>query len=121
MRLLRARVTNYKSIDDSSWVVIDDITCLVGKNESGKTAFLQALAKLNPVPGQAGTFDVTLEYPRKRLNRYKREHDDNPATVVEAVYRLDDAAVGWIERDFGKGCLAATDDLQAGEVLIRKR
>ena len=51
MKLTRARVTNYRSIDDSGWVTIDDVTCMVGKNESGKTAFLQALRRLNPVAG----------------------------------------------------------------------
>lgn len=90
MRLKRVRVTNYKSIDDSGWVEIDGITCLVGKNESGKTAFLHALNKLNPVEGQDGDFDPTTEYPRKRLNRYKREHATNPAPVVAAVFELDD-------------------------------
>ena len=43
MKLTRARVTNYRSIDDSTWVNLEDVTALVGKNESGKTAFLQAL------------------------------------------------------------------------------
>ena len=47
MRLLRARVLNYQSILDSGWVLLEPVTCLVGKNESGKTAFLQALQKLN--------------------------------------------------------------------------
>lgn len=121
MQLLRARVLNYKSIDDSGWVLMEDVTCLVGKNESGKTAFLQALCKLNPVSGQAGDFDVTLEYPRKRLNRYKRTHDSDPAVAVEAVYKLDDHEVAWIEDEFGAGCLVAEGDLAAGEALIRKR
>ena len=39
MKLTRARVKNYRSIDDSSWVKLEDVTALVGKNESGKTAF----------------------------------------------------------------------------------
>ncbi|HEX8120028.1 MAG TPA: AAA family ATPase [Solirubrobacteraceae bacterium] len=121
MKLQRARVTNYKSIDDSGWVSVDDVTCLVGKNESGKTAFLQALAKLHPVAGQVGDFDVTLEYPRKALNRYKREHDSNPATAVEAVYALDPDEIEWIEREFGAGCLVAEADLNVGQVLIGKR
>ena len=64
MQLVRARVTNYKSIDDSGWVSMDGVTCLVGKNESGKTAFLQALRRLNPVPGANGDFDLK-DYPRK--------------------------------------------------------
>lgn len=89
MKLVRVRITNYKSIDDSGWVEVDEITCLVGKNESGKTAFLHALSKLNPVEGQDGAFDATTEYPRKRLNRYKREHATNPAPVIAAVFKLD--------------------------------
>jgi len=91
MKLTAVRVQNYKSIDDSEWVDIEDVTCLVGKNESGKTAFLQALAKLSPAEGQSGEFDPTIEYPRKRLNRYKREHDENPASVVSARFELEDA------------------------------
>lgn len=94
MRLIAVRVQNFKSIDDSGWVDVDDVTCMVGKNESGKTAFLQALAKLSPAEGQSGTFDMTTEYPRKRLNRYKREHDEDPAAAVTARFELDDADVG---------------------------
>ena len=49
MKLVRARVTDFKSIDDSGWVDIDAVTSMVGKNESGKTAFLGALKRLNPL------------------------------------------------------------------------
>lgn len=98
MKLVKARVTNYKSVDDSGWVRIDEITCLVGKNESGKTAFLQALNKLNPVEGQDGAFDMTTEYPRKRLNRYKREHEENPADAVSAVFELEDGDIGALQQ-----------------------
>ena len=45
MKLIRARVTNYRAIDDSGWVNINEVTSMVGKNESGKTAFLQALRR----------------------------------------------------------------------------
>jgi predicted ATP-dependent endonuclease of OLD family len=48
MKLISARVTNYKCIDDSEEFTLDQSTCLVGKNESGKTTILQALYKLNP-------------------------------------------------------------------------
>jgi predicted ATP-dependent endonuclease of OLD family len=46
MKLTAARITNYKSIIDSTWFTLDDLTCLVGKNESGKTAVLEALERL---------------------------------------------------------------------------
>jgi hypothetical protein len=105
MRLLRARIQNYKSIDDSGWVDLDQVTCLVGKNESGKTAWAQALCKLNPVGGQPAMFNHELEYPRKRLQPYKRVHDDDPAAVVEAQFELSDKEVAAVEEQFGAGTL----------------
>ena len=53
MRLVSARVRDYKSITDSGEVAVEeDVTCLVGKNESGKTAVLEALYRLNPIPAE---------------------------------------------------------------------
>jgi len=44
VRLKRFRLCNYKSIKDSGWCwVASDLTILAGKNESGKTAVLEAL------------------------------------------------------------------------------
>jgi AAA15 family ATPase/GTPase len=46
MKLTNAHVKNFKSIDDSGDVAIDPtVTVLVGQNEAGKSAFLQALYK----------------------------------------------------------------------------
>jgi predicted ATP-dependent endonuclease of OLD family len=107
MKLLKARIQNFKSIDDSGWVDVDQVTCLVGKNESGKTAWVQALCKLNPVAGQPSDFDYELEYPRKRLQPYKRVHHDDPAVVVQAVFELTDQEVAAIEEQFGEGALTS--------------
>jgi predicted ATP-dependent endonuclease of OLD family len=104
MRLKRARVTNYKSIDDSTWVDFENITCLVGKNESGKTAFLHALRNLSPVEGFNGNFD-SLDYPRKGYAKYKHTHDAAPATVVSAEFELTDEELGILERAYGTGVL----------------
>lgn len=71
MILTEARVALFRNIIDSGWVPVDaDVTCLVGKNESGKTAFLQALYRLNPV--YADGFDLVNEYPRWRASRDRR-------------------------------------------------
>jgi predicted ATP-dependent endonuclease of OLD family len=43
MKLVKVRATNYRNIIDSEEVEIGPSTCLVGKNEAGKTAFLKAL------------------------------------------------------------------------------
>ena len=104
MRLTRARVTNYKSIDDSGWVSMDGVTCMVGKNESGKTAFLHALKQLNPISGGRADFDLT-HYPRKGYVRYKRSHSAEPAVVVQAEFELSQEEIDEIEGAFGEGVL----------------
>jgi AAA15 family ATPase/GTPase len=47
MRLLSFRIKNFRSIIDTGWVHFstDNVTALVGQNESGKTAILEALSK----------------------------------------------------------------------------
>ena len=104
MKITRARVTNYRSIDDSGWVSLDNVTCMVGKNESGKTAFLQALRRLNPVDGANSNFDLR-DYPRKGYVRYRRRHEREPATVVRAELDLTDGEIADIEAEFGEGAL----------------
>ena len=49
MKLTAVQVSNYKCIRDPVAFDISDITCLVGMNESGKTAILEALYRLNPI------------------------------------------------------------------------
>ena len=107
LKLTRARVTDYRSIDDSGWVDIDDVTCLMGKNESGKTAFLAALKKLNPVEGAGGNFDLK-DYPRKGYVKYRRRHATDPAVVVRAQFRLDDEEVREIETEYGTGVMPSS-------------
>ncbi len=46
MRLTRLHVKSFEScLRDSTPFDIQDVTCLVGKNESGKTAILQRATK----------------------------------------------------------------------------
>ena len=49
MKIVGFRIKNYKSIVDSSWCQLaSDCTVLAGKNESGKTAILEALRDFDP-------------------------------------------------------------------------
>ena len=48
MKLTKVRITEFQSIQDSTEFEIGDVTCLVGKNEAGKTAVLKALYRLLP-------------------------------------------------------------------------
>ncbi|WP_059051345.1 AAA family ATPase [Paenibacillus senegalimassiliensis] len=101
MKLIESRVLLYKSIDDSEAVKVEpDVTIIVGQNESGKTAFLQALHKAFPVEPNI-KYSVTEEYPRKGLNNYQKKHDDNPAVVCELTYKLTSSEITKINDDFG--------------------
>jgi predicted ATP-dependent endonuclease of OLD family len=91
MILKTAHVTKYKCVKDSTEFTIDkDVTCLVGKNEAGKTAILEALSKLKPVREEDGKFDVTRDYPRHELTDYQAEHDTKPATAISTTWELEE-------------------------------
>jgi predicted ATP-dependent endonuclease of OLD family len=92
VKLISAHVENFKSVKDSTEFPIDPkITCLVGKNESGKTAILQAITKLNPTDGEPGDFDE-MEYPRHKLNEYQESGQDARALTTTWTLESDDTA-----------------------------
>lgn len=69
MKLLQFRVENFKSIHDSGWVQVDQLSCLLGTNEAGKTNMLQALWKLNPANGEP--IVPLSDYPRDKYAGYE--------------------------------------------------
>lgn len=104
MKLIQAHVTDYKCIDDSNPVEIDQVTCLVGKNESGKTTFLEALAKLSPLEGDAVFGE--LDYPRKRLRDYRaKKAEEEKVQAVSATFELTKQEMQALEAEFGEGIL----------------
>lgn len=84
MKLTSVEVSDFKSIRHSNPFAVGQITCLVGKNESGKTSLLQALYKLNPIVQEHGKFDVTDEYPRAEVEEYQQrvEAEEQEAAIV---------------------------------------
>ena len=109
MRLTKVQITNFRSVQDSLEFDIDDVTCLVGKNESGKTALLRALHKLNPVEELNGNreFNVDDEFPRSNLIQYKRKVRQGitpHANVVKATFLLDQPEISAIQKAFGESC-----------------
>jgi predicted ATP-dependent endonuclease of OLD family len=73
MKLIAFEVAEFRSVWDSNSVEVGDVTCLVGKNEAGKTALLTALYKLNPIIPEDNVFDVTDDYPRKEVGDYQHQ------------------------------------------------
>ena len=76
MKLIKAHATNYRNIIDSNPVDIGQMTCLVGKNEAGKSAFLKALEALrstNETFKQYGKNRELSTTPSWRLRRAPSE------------------------------------------------
>jgi predicted ATP-dependent endonuclease of OLD family len=108
MKLTSVQISEFQSVRCSNRFDIGEITCLVGKNESGKTALLQALYSLNPIISQEGKFDVTDDYPRAEVEDYQQDVEAGrrqPATVVEATFTLAQEELASIESEFGAGIL----------------
>jgi hypothetical protein len=78
---VRFCVHNYRNIDDSDWIELAQVTALVGRNESGKTALLKALHKFNPATPQP--YHPQREFPRDRFTRDFKNGRDWPVCSVE--------------------------------------
>lgn len=93
MKLKSIRVKNFRCVEDSTEFEIGPVTCLVGKNEAGKTSLLEALYKLNPDVEGLGEFNVLLEYPRRRRKEYERRADTRPDDALITKWELEDEDV----------------------------
>lgn len=110
MKLTNVRVELFENIVDSTDVEIElDVTCLVGKNESGKTAFLRALYRLNPAYEQGTKFVPRDDYPRWRWRRDEKDRRVESAKPVCATFKLSDGDAAIVEDKFGKGVLASRE------------
>jgi len=103
MRLVKAHVKNYRSILDSGLFEIEEAkTILVGPNEAGKTAILQALQQLNAPKGVAG-FDSLRDYPRSKYNDITTDKvDPAETTIVVGHFALDEDDIAELPEGFEK-------------------
>jgi len=84
MKLVKFRVTNFRSVEDSNWIDADNVTVLIGTNESGKTNIILPLWKLNPA--KEGAVVATSDYPRKYYNEF-RTKEPKPI-FISAIFKL---------------------------------
>ncbi|MEZ4924818.1 MAG: AAA family ATPase [Saprospiraceae bacterium] len=103
MKLIKVEINKYKSFSKTQSVDLgEEITVLVGKNESGKTAFLEALAKTNYFEEDDNfKFDVTNDYPRNGLSQYKKTGKVEP--VITCTYVLTPSDKKKLEDNLGSG------------------
>ena len=102
MRLTQARVQNYRCVRDTGWFDVEQAkTILVGPNEAGKTAVLEALQQINPPEGVKG-FDPLRDYPRKLYSADLQSKKRDPAKIpiASAEFALDPDDLGGLPEGF---------------------
>lgn len=104
MKLVKARVQNYRSIIDSGEFEIEKLkTILVGPNEAGKTVLLKALQQLSK-PDDVPGFEALRDYPRSLYNDITTKVvDPSKVTVVTGYFELDDSDKALLPEEF-KNC-----------------
>jgi hypothetical protein len=107
MILKSAQVRKFRSIEDSGPVRFEpDITCLVGMNESGKTALLEAVYRANPL-GRSGGFQELRDYPRRLRGRERQAIAETVPVSVTFELQDDDIEAVWSR--FGPGVLTSRE------------
>jgi predicted ATP-dependent endonuclease of OLD family len=106
MKLIEVTIENFRNILNSTPVRIEnDITCLVGKNEAGKSAFLNALYRLNPYR-QNVKFTTEEQYPawleKRDVMRGLNLSEQRP---VKTKFLFDENEKNLIAKKYGENIL----------------
>ncbi|MFN4140980.1 AAA family ATPase [Aestuariivirga sp.] len=113
MKLKEYTVREFRSVWDSGPIKVDEkVTCLVGKNEAGKTTLLTALYRTNPIIPAHAVFDETYDYPKREVEDYRfavENGDRDDAIVVECLYELDEEDAAAVTSVFGPQVLKSRD------------
>lgn len=108
MKLITVQITEFQSVRNSNEFKVGEITCLVGKNEAGKTAILQGLYRLNPIIPADSKYDITDDYPRSEVEDYQlaiQKKTRKHALVVVTKFLLEKDEIKKIENEYGSGVL----------------
>lgn len=103
IKLKHVEILKYKSFNEPQSIDIeDDITVLVGMNESGKTAILECIAKTNYFENDPKfQFVSKNDYPRKEVKKAQKDSDILQAVIC--TYQLSDEVIKNIEETIGEG------------------
>lgn len=99
MNLASFRVRLFRNVIDSGTIKVLDNTCLVGKNEAGKSAILEALHRLNPA--KPIPLNLLDEYPRWLKKAHEISGDIKKAVPIQATFALTSDEVSLINKRFG--------------------
>src|SRR6266699_90388 len=102
MKLTEVRVQNFRNFLDSTPVAVSqDVSCLVGKNESGKTAFLQALYRANPARPRV-SLSILDHYPAWLEKRHRAQGKNlEEFKPIQTTFQLERRDIDAFEVRFG--------------------
>lgn len=86
MQLTKFRVLNFRSIIDSTWIDCNNVTNIIGVNESGKSNALMALWKLNPA--YDGEINLLEDLPRNDYAILKNNFENK--RFIEVYFELNE-------------------------------
>lgn len=90
MRLIKYKVNKFRSVKETEWIEIDQWTCFVGVNESGKTNLLLALWKFNPAD-ESTKIDLLLDYPRDEYSRIEDQDGVRKSeSFIDLIFELNE-------------------------------
>ena len=120
MRLKSFHVRVFRNIIDSGVIDVTDNTCLVGKNEAGKSALIGALHRLNPAKPIA--LELLDEYPRWLKKEHEISGEIENAVPITATFEVESEELKSLEDSYGKGVLKNSQIIAkrkySGDMLI---
>jgi predicted ATP-dependent endonuclease of OLD family len=114
MKLTRADATNYRNIIDANPVDIAQSTCLVGKNEAGKTTFLKALGCLHSTNADFKQYGKTENYPRRYLSDDSARPPDGEAVIMRTEWETFERSLNINDVNRSKRAKIACTNLAVG-------
>jgi hypothetical protein len=99
MKLTSFRVRVFRNVIDSGQIDVADDTCLVGKNEAGKSAIIEALHRLNPA--KPVPLELLDEYPRWLKKAHEISGEINGAVPITATFELSRDEIAKLDAQFG--------------------
>ena len=106
MLLKSFQVKKFRNVVDSGEIAVDDqVTCLVGKNEAGKSALLEALYLFNPAYDDK--FRVEEQYPRWLAVEDRRKGNLNEVSPICVKFELEDHEEEEVVAILGDGVLTS--------------
>lgn len=107
--LKSVRVQMFRNFVDSGEVLLDpQVTALVGKNESGKTALLQALRCLRPARGE-WKLSLHDDYPRWLLKEHELDGALDDARPVAVAFELTEKEFDDLTTKYGQGSVLSRE------------